>query len=138
MTTTPEIPHKIAELILQHVPKRDHFKLLLICKPWAQSFAAALFHSPPLTHPDAFEILLSILNSSYFDYKSLIQRLELSGAAADNIYMGDLDLCLKECTNLKSFKLERCFHISNLVIQSIAKHCQNLEEVSYNRHFLLE
>jgi hypothetical protein len=101
----------------------------LICKPWAEAFAAALFHSPPLTHPDAFEILLTVLNSSSFDYKSLIQRLELSGAAADNIYMGDLDLCLKQCTNLKSFKLERCFHISNLVIQSIAKHCQNLEEV---------
>ncbi len=129
-TFMKEIPHKVADLIAQYVPPKEYIKLLLVCKEWSNAFAAVMYNSPPLNHPDAFEQLMSTFKG-FHPYNKYIQRLNISGAAADNIYMGDLELCLKECTNLKAFKLERCYHISNMVIESIAKHCQNLEEVSH-------
>jgi hypothetical protein len=80
---------------------------------------------------NSFELLMGVLNISlpYHPYPFMIQKLDISGIAADNIYMGDLDFCLKSCSNLQIFRLERCYHISNILIQSIATHCTFLQTV---------
>jgi hypothetical protein len=56
----------------------------------------------------------------------MIRELDISGIAADNLYMGDLDSALGMCPNLEVFRLENCYHISNILVQSIAHHCPNL------------
>ncbi|KAJ3109515.1 hypothetical protein HDU97_005172 [Phlyctochytrium planicorne] len=56
----------------------------------------------------------------------MIRELDISGNAADNLYMGDLDAVLGMSPNLEVFRLENCFHISNILIQSLAHHCPNL------------
>jgi hypothetical protein len=131
-----QFPPAIAKTILNFVPKQDHQKLLLICKDWSVSFCTALYTSPTFTHSDAFELFLGILNGNTFHpYAFIVQILDLT-PIGDFIYMGDVDQCLQKCMNLKTFKLERCFHISNMLIQSIGKHCTFLEQVCFLFYFI--
>ncbi|KAJ3216248.1 hypothetical protein HDU67_009758 [Dinochytrium kinnereticum] len=71
---------------------------------------------------------MGLLNTPlpYVPYPVMIRELDISGNAADNLYMGDLDAVLGMVPNLEVFRLENCFHISNILIQSLAHHCPNL------------
>ncbi|KAJ3257692.1 hypothetical protein HK103_004319 [Boothiomyces macroporosus] len=106
-------------------------KLLLVSKEWSRAFATAIYQNPDLTPTDAFERLLGLLNTPLptHPYSFMIQKLDISGIAADNLYMGDLDACLKQCANIKILRLERCFHISNILLQSISNYCFKIEQL---------
>lgn len=128
-----EIPHLVADRILRYIDdQKDRLKLLAVCKEWSRAFATAIYQTPCLDRMNSFESLLGLLNMPvpYHPYAFLIQKLDITGGAADNVYMGDLDSCLKHCSNLKILRLERCFHVSNILVESIANNCKNLEQVS--------
>ncbi|KAJ1558977.1 hypothetical protein HK405_012498, partial [Cladochytrium tenue] len=102
--------------------------MLVVCKGWSKAVAESMYRAPPLSTPDSFERLMGLLNTPlpYHPYSAMIRELDITGMAADNLYMGDLDSALGMCPNLEVFRLENCFHISNILIQSIAHHCPNL------------
>ncbi|KAI9329378.1 hypothetical protein DFJ73DRAFT_902335 [Zopfochytrium polystomum] len=106
----------------------DHVSLLMLCKGWSKAVAESMYRAPPLFSSDSFERLMGLLNTPlpYHPYSAMIRELDISGMAADNLYMGDLDAALGMCPNLEVFRLEGCFHISNILVQSIALNCPNL------------
>ncbi|KAJ3037829.1 hypothetical protein HDV00_001330 [Rhizophlyctis rosea] len=59
----------------------------------------------------------------------MIKELDIGAAAADNLYMGDLDATLAICTGLEVFRLENCFHISGILVRSLGMHCGMLKQV---------
>ncbi|KAI8898834.1 hypothetical protein BC833DRAFT_619974 [Globomyces pollinis-pini] len=129
---TLELPPAVAAGIVRYIDvKSDTLKLLLVCKVWSKAFTTALYENPLLENGDSFEMLLGLLNTPlpFYPYAYLIQKLDFVGSAADNIFMGDLDACLKQCVNIRTLRLERCFHISNILIQSISKNCPKLEQL---------
>ncbi|KAI8618536.1 hypothetical protein BC830DRAFT_1166125 [Chytriomyces sp. MP71] len=62
-------------------------------------------------------------------YAHLVHELDLCGAAADNVYIGDLDGALALCANLRILRLGSVFHMSNMIVQSVATHCSNLVQL---------
>ncbi|KAJ1554692.1 hypothetical protein HK405_004324 [Cladochytrium tenue] len=115
----------VVDLLKDH---GDHVSMLVVCKDWSKAVAESMYRAPPLSTPDSFERLMGLLNTPlpYHPYSAMIRELDITGMAADNLYMGDLDSALGMCPNLEVFRLENCFHISNILIQSIAHHCPNL------------
>lgn len=107
---------------------QDQVNLMLVCKSWATFITDSMYHAPPLQTPDSFERLLRLLNTPlpYYPYPQMIKELDISPIAADNIFMGDLDSALSLCTNLQVFRLENCYHISNILVQSLSRHSSKL------------
>ena len=62
-------------------------------------------------------------------YPEMIKELDIGAAAADNLYMGDLDATLAICTGLEVFRLENCFHISGILVRSLGMNCPMLKQV---------
>ncbi|KAJ3141362.1 hypothetical protein HK100_007790 [Physocladia obscura] len=130
--------------------------LATVCRAWGVASLGALYRRPPLQRFDSFERLLAVLplrvpgshglldynSSTYADddksesdggdrdgvtYAALVRELDLCGAAADNLYIGDLDGALALCAaSLRILRLGSVFHMSNMVVQSIATHCPRL------------
>ncbi|KAJ3381167.1 hypothetical protein HDU92_005560 [Lobulomyces angularis] len=120
---------KILYNLIDNIPNHsDQISLSLACRKWSIPCLEAMYHSPPLQNSDSFERMLSLLNTPlpYINYTLLIKELNISSVAADNIYMGDLDFCLAACPNLELFRLENCYHISNILVQSLSQLCKNL------------
>ncbi|KAI9012923.1 hypothetical protein BC832DRAFT_613053 [Gaertneriomyces semiglobifer] len=124
-------PQSVLALLVHYLPKEDHISLLLLSKSWSKAVAAALYRAPPLQSSDSFERLMALLNTPlpYHDYPALIRELEISTMAADNMYIGDLDATLAACRQLEVFRLENCFHMSNILVRSLSTHCFNLKQV---------
>lgn len=100
---------------------------LVVNKNWSFAFARAVFHSPGLESNDSVEFLFRLLSSpTYYPYAKFIQVLDIQPIASLNIYMGDLDSLIRQCTNLKLFKLQYCVHISNIILRSLSR-CLQLE-----------
>ncbi|KAJ3249987.1 hypothetical protein HK104_007526, partial [Borealophlyctis nickersoniae] len=74
---------------------------------------------------------MTLLNTPlpFHPYPTLIKELDIGSVAADNLYMGDLDATLALCPNLEIFRLENCFHISNILVRSLSGHCPALKQV---------
>ncbi|KAJ3118168.1 hypothetical protein HDU96_003455 [Phlyctochytrium bullatum] len=124
-----QLPSRVISSIVDNLKDHsDHVSLLLVCKGWCKTVAEAMYRAPPLSSPDSFERLMGLLNTPlpFLPYPVMIRELDIAGNAADNLYMGDLDAVLGMCPNLEVFRLENCFHISNILIQSLAHHCPNL------------
>lgn len=84
--------------------------LLLVNRRWSQIATEILYAAPPLTSHDSFERLLALLSrcteataksSSTHDYAAMVRQLDVSGSAADNLYMGDLDRMFALCRGLQ-------------------------------------
>ncbi|KAI8849683.1 hypothetical protein BC829DRAFT_178339 [Chytridium lagenaria] len=123
------LPLRVLANIVDYVTEHaDHVSLMLVCKGWSKTVAQAMYRAPPLQSPDSFERLMGLLNTPLpaHPYPTMIRELDISGMAADNLYMGDLDAALGMCPNLEVFRLENCFHISNILLKSIAHHCPGL------------
>lgn len=127
-----EFPPAVAQNVLKYLEHKDIMNVLVANKDWHNVFAKGLYQSPPLNHLESFEKLMGFLTRPDLSqqYALLVNELSFTGMAADNVYMGDLDACLKLCKNVKILRLERCFHISSILVQSIAKNCPQLEQVS--------
>ncbi|KAJ3388864.1 hypothetical protein HDU84_009371 [Entophlyctis sp. JEL0112] len=113
-----------------------------VCRAWCLPCLAALYTRPSLTLSDSFERLLAVLPLPVpvsrspsiagsepfpYTYADLVQELDLCGAAADNLYIGDLDGALAMCSrSLRILRLGSVFHMSNMIVQSIATHCLGL------------
>jgi hypothetical protein len=125
------LPPKVALKVLDYVPKKNRKDLLVANKAVHLAFAKAIYNNPALDEMESFEKLMGFLNTKSLSvpYYEFVEQLNFTGMAADNVYMGDLDACLKLCKNIKILRLERCFHISNVLVQSISKHCPQLEQV---------
>ncbi|KAJ3328040.1 hypothetical protein HDU76_010692 [Blyttiomyces sp. JEL0837] len=129
LSRVASLPGKVISHLVETLRDHpDHVSMLLVCKGWSKPVAEAMYRAPPLQSPDSFERLMGLLNTPlpYHPYPAMIRELDISGMAADNLYMGDLDAALGMCPNLEVFRLENCYHISNILIQSIAHHCPNL------------
>ncbi|KAJ3407358.1 hypothetical protein CcCBS67573_g01313 [Chytriomyces confervae] len=107
--------------------------ILLVCRDWLENGVPALYANPPLQGSLSFAAFIAVLSESVaqdsntlFDYASLVEGLEISGAAADNIEMGDLETSLGLCNNLQRFRLASCFHISSKIVQSLADYAPYL------------
>ncbi|KAJ1341556.1 hypothetical protein BSLG_003979 [Batrachochytrium salamandrivorans] len=127
------IPVAAMCLIMHYLPNHcDRLAVLSINRCWSAAAAAAIYTSPHLTTSMSFERLLQLVTSDhpFHPYASLITTLNLcSPSAADNIFMGDLDLMLSHCSMLQVFRLEHCFHISNILVRSLSVNCQNLRQM---------
>ncbi|KAI8840900.1 hypothetical protein BC829DRAFT_446889 [Chytridium lagenaria] len=124
-----QLPSRVISSIVDNLRDHsDHVSLLRVCKGWCNTVAEAMYRAPPLESPDSFERLMGLLTTPlpFVPYPVMIRELDISGNAADNLYMGDLDAVLGMVPNLEVFRLENCFHISNILIQSLAHHCPNL------------
>lgn len=87
-----------------------------------------MYKSPVFESSENFEDLMTSLSnkSSLFDYAASIRKLLINSSVACNLYMGDIDAALQICPNLETFRLEQCYHMSNLLIQSLSHHCPQL------------
>ncbi|KAI8813548.1 hypothetical protein BJ742DRAFT_767129 [Cladochytrium replicatum] len=127
-----DVPTGVLGRIVTNLPDhQDQLSLLLVCKGWSRSVAESMYRAPPLQSSDSFERLMGLLNTPLpaHPYPTMIRELDISGLAADNLYVGDLDAALQMCPYLEIFRLENCFHISNVVVRSIADHCANIRQV---------
>jgi hypothetical protein len=110
--------------IIDYLDPPSQLALMLANKHILEAAAGAVLTAPRLDSSDSFERLMDLINVPlpYLNYAIYIRELSFtSPAAADNIYMGDLDYCLALCTKLELFKLENCYHISNILIQALAQ-----------------
>ncbi|KAJ3030473.1 UNVERIFIED_CONTAM: hypothetical protein HDU68_008889 [Siphonaria sp. JEL0065] len=137
--------HRLPMVVLQRiglhlsaggvVEARVLVRLALVQRSWTEAALGALYRCPPLVHPDAFEQLLVVLprrvpTTAATVYAGLVQELDLCGAAADNVYIGDLDGALQSCKHsLRILRLGSVFHMSNMIVQSIATHCHVLMQL---------
>lgn len=110
--------------ITENLDPASQLSLMLTNKRILSAAAAQVYRAPSLHVADSFETLMDLINLPlpYLSYASFIRELSFTTtAAADNIYMGDLDYCLALCKSLELFKLENCYHISNILIQALAQ-----------------
>ncbi|KAJ3003908.1 hypothetical protein HKX48_001502 [Thoreauomyces humboldtii] len=126
-----QLPSLVLASIVGHLSHADQVSLLMVCKAWSLPVAEAMYRAPDLQTSDSFERLVSLLNTPLpaLPYPELIRELDIGSSAADDLYMGDLDSTLAVCTNLEVFRLENCFHISNILVRSLSAHCTNLKQV---------
>lgn len=124
----PTVLFKILDCIPEH---QDQLAFMLTCKKWCNEIAQVLYHAPQLQASDSFERLMGLLTTPLpaLPYSSYIKELSFSASAADNLYMGDLDSALSLCPNLQLFRLENCYHISNILVQSLSHHSRKLEQL---------
>ncbi|KAI8921766.1 hypothetical protein BC831DRAFT_73204 [Entophlyctis helioformis] len=110
--------------------RADQLALLRVCRAWSPAVAAAIYAHLPLRASDAFERLNSLLHASspspLVPIAASIASLDISSAAADNVFMGDLDAALAKLPHLHAFRLEHSFHISNILVRSLAANCPSL------------
>ncbi|KAJ3194675.1 hypothetical protein HK101_002205 [Irineochytrium annulatum] len=106
----------------------DRVSMMLVCKAWTKPVAEAAYRAPPLESSDSFERLMVLLNTVLpaLPYAAMIRELNISGLAADNLYIGDLDAALRACTELEVFRLENCYHVSNILVKSVAQSSSGL------------
>ncbi|TPX60526.1 hypothetical protein PhCBS80983_g01761 [Powellomyces hirtus] len=125
------LPSAVIDGIVQNLSHSDQLNFLVLCKAWSRPVATAMYRAPLLQSSDSFERLIQLLNTPLpaHPYPELIRELDIGASAADNLYMGDLDSALAVCTGLEVFRLENCFHISNILVRSLAAHCSNLKQV---------
>ncbi|KAJ3163486.1 hypothetical protein HDU86_000065 [Geranomyces michiganensis] len=125
------LPASVLAGFVRYLNHADQAKLLVVCKAWSLPVASAMYRAPLLQSSDSFERLIQLLNTPLpaHPYPELIRELDIGASAADNLYMGDLDNALAVCTGLEVFRLENCFHISNILVRSLAAHCTNLKQV---------
>ncbi|KAJ3276587.1 hypothetical protein HDV01_004120 [Terramyces sp. JEL0728] len=129
---------EIFENIMKWCSPGDAAKLLQVCQVWSGPAAEALYQSPPILYADSFPKLAATLlkNDTMHPYPLLIREFIFTGnlflilgLAADELYMGDLKECLKLCSNLVSFRIEGCSHLSNLLAQFLAEHAPFLSRI---------
>ncbi|KNC97997.1 uncharacterized protein SPPG_06415 [Spizellomyces punctatus DAOM BR117] len=125
------LPAPVISGIVTYLDHADQVSALLVCRGWSRPVAEAMYRAPPLQSSDSFERLMSLLNTPLpaHPYPEMIRELDIGSSAADNLYMGDLDATLAVCTNLEVFRLENCFHISNILVRSLSTHCPSLKQV---------
>ncbi|XJO78574.1 hypothetical protein BDV3_002989 [Batrachochytrium dendrobatidis] len=134
-STTVMMPVAVMRRIINYLPSAcDRLSLLSLNRQWSLLAAASIYASPLLATSQSFERLLQLLSSPastlIHPYSSLISTLDLSSsAAADSIFMGDLDLVLSRCPQLLCFRMKHCFHISNILVRSLSANCINLRQV---------
>ncbi|KAI9092343.1 hypothetical protein DFS34DRAFT_288779 [Phlyctochytrium arcticum] len=125
------LPPRVIAGIVEYLDHVDRVSILVLCKTWSPLVAEAMYRAPPLQSSDSFERLMTLLNTPLpaHPYPEMIRELDIGSSAADNLYMGDLDATLAVCPNLEIFRLENCFHISNILVRSLSAHCPNLTQV---------
>ncbi|KAI8816540.1 uncharacterized protein EV422DRAFT_288344 [Fimicolochytrium jonesii] len=131
LSNEKQFPLVALPTLVAYLPHADRVSLLQCCKAWSRPVAEAMYGAPLLQSFDSFERLMTLLNTPLpaHPYPELIRELDIGSSAADNLYMGDLDATLGSCPNLEVFRLENCFHISNILVRSLAAHCPNLKQV---------
>jgi hypothetical protein len=110
--------------IINSLDPPSQLALMLTRKRFLEASVSQVYLAPRLESADSFERLMDLINVPlpYLNYAIYIRELAFtSPAAADNIYLGDLDYCLALCTRLELFKLDNCYHISNILIQALAQ-----------------
>jgi hypothetical protein len=110
--------------IIHSLDPPSQLSLMLTSKSFLDATVGQVYLAPRLDSADSFERLMDLINVPlpYLNYAIYIRELSFtSPAAADNIYMGDLDYCLALCNKLELFKLDNCYHISNILIQALAQ-----------------
>jgi hypothetical protein len=130
------LPEYVLQRIIQLLPKSERWKLLLLSKKLSPRIAIDMYTQPQLLEEDSFEQLSSLIaHPGLHEYEKFITILDIQSAAAANMllpvnnrYMGDLDVVLRKCINLKVFKLRNCLHASNILLQSLSN-CIELEEL---------
>ncbi|KAJ3074143.1 hypothetical protein HDU98_011992 [Podochytrium sp. JEL0797] len=143
-STTPRTRavHRLPLVVLQRIALHgsgdangELLRLAVVAKSWALPALGALYRCPRLEAFDSFERLLAVLplkvpGSSLVHYASLVQELDLCGQAADNLFIGDLDVALRLCSDsLRILRLGSVFHMSNMIVQSIATHAKHLMQL---------
>ncbi|KAJ3315419.1 hypothetical protein HDV04_002961 [Boothiomyces sp. JEL0838] len=122
---------EIFENIMKWCSPGDAAKLLQVCQVWSGPAAEALYQSPPILYADSFSKLAATLlrKDVMHPYPLLIREFIFTGLAADELYMGDLKECLRLCSNLVSFRIEGCSHLSNLLAQFLTEHAPFLSRI---------
>ncbi|KAJ1535674.1 SCF ubiquitin ligase complex subunit [Nowakowskiella sp. JEL0078] len=126
------LPERVLKEIAKQVSNHnDLLSLMLLCKGWSKDITEQAYRAPELNGADSFERLMGLLNTPLpaHPYPKIIRELDISGLAADNLYMGDLNAALSMCPNIEIFRLENCYHISNMLVRSIADYCLNIKQV---------
>ncbi|RKO90915.1 hypothetical protein BDK51DRAFT_44941 [Blyttiomyces helicus] len=128
----PAPPPHVFAVILSHLPPRDRVALLLVSKKWSRSVVSALYESPNLSSPtsSSFAALTSLFaRPTFFPYASYVRFLHVPAPVADDMLMGDLKYVIQACPNLIGFRLERCPHVSNIILRVISEVAHALEHL---------
>ncbi|KAJ3248059.1 hypothetical protein HDU78_002152 [Chytriomyces hyalinus] len=148
------VVERIGQHLRDSDDRRSVVECARVTRRWTEGMLRALYKCPRLVQHDSFEALLAVLGATVpgsrglvgygkdqvvgldssggdgsnqaITYASLVAELDLCGAAADNVYIGDLDGALALCSNLRILRLGSVFHMSNMIVQSVATHCLNL------------
>ncbi|KAJ3039686.1 hypothetical protein HK097_002767, partial [Rhizophlyctis rosea] len=125
------LPAHLVENIISHVsPTPNVLSCLLVSKRWSKAAARTLYRSPPLTTTDNFHLLVqTLLNAGTHAYPSFVLDLHVPTALSEHLLMGDIDIALQLCPNLRGIKLENCVTASNILMQSLGDHGRQLRQL---------
>jgi len=120
---------KILKLIFQYLSNEDKFKLLTVSKSWSKPLVESIYEYIMINNSKTFEAFLTAINTpgSFYDYKSFVKSLEISGTA--DIWMGDIENALKPLTNLDTFTISNSPNVTNILLHSIGNHCPQLKNL---------
>ncbi|KAJ3045726.1 hypothetical protein HDV00_007852 [Rhizophlyctis rosea] len=126
-----KIPVQLVEAIISHVaPFPNLLSCLLVSKSWSKAAARSLYRCPPLTTTDNFHLLvITLLNPGSYSYSSFVLDLHVPPSLSEHLLMGDIDVALQLCPNLRGIRLENCFTASNILMQSLGDHGRHLRRL---------
>ena len=121
-----DLPTPILARVLSNLPRSIVVALATLSSRFARAASACIYAEPVFASSAQFEAFLSRLKP---DLACQMEGLIIPASVSSNLYMGDIDALLSQAPNLKRFQLRDCFHMSNLLIQSLSSYCLKLESV---------
>ncbi|KAJ3275681.1 hypothetical protein HK104_003860, partial [Borealophlyctis nickersoniae] len=125
------LPVAVLEGIVSHVtPLANIMNCMLVCKSWSKGAARALYRCPPISTLEKFHLLVqALLSPGTHSYASYVVNLHIPTALSEHLLMGDIDIALQLCPNIRGVKLEDCVSASNILLQSLTDHGRHLRRL---------
>lgn len=121
----------LVQRIVSFLPNtRDQLSCALVCKQWYAGAIAALYHSPKFVSSSMFQTFAKCVLSSSSNVAEFVNALRLPPAISSTLDIGDIALCVEPCSSLQTFELASCSSVSNILLESLALSCQQLQRLS--------
>ncbi|KNC99077.1 uncharacterized protein SPPG_06024 [Spizellomyces punctatus DAOM BR117] len=123
----PQVIQTIASYLSIH---KSRLACLLVSKTWSKAAAKAIYRCPSVKTAKQFHSLLqTLLSPGIHNYAAYVVDLDIPLSISDELLMGDLDVALQLCRNLRGIRLENALNASNVLIQSLSDNVRHLRRV---------
>ncbi|TPX64318.1 hypothetical protein SpCBS45565_g05964 [Spizellomyces sp. 'palustris'] len=125
------LPPQVIQTIASYLSfYKSRLACLLVSKTWSKAAAKAIYRCPSVTTAKQFHSLLqTLLSPGIHNYAAYVVDLDIPLTISDELLMGDLDVALQLCRNLRGIRLENALNASNVLIQSLSDNVRHLRRV---------